>query len=244
MKQYQLIDSGSGSKTHAVSLQRSMIREKVKAAIPMLLYVLFYCTSFMILENWNRQHYTVIHTAVDDRIPFCEWFVIPYFLWFVYIVGFTIYVFVHDEKCYHETCTFLAIGMTVFLVVSVFFPNILYLRPRVFPRDNILTDLCRALYAIDTPTNVTPSIHVYNSLAIMIGVWHTNKGVHRHLWSKALVTFQGFMIILATMFIKQHSFSDVVIAIGLSIAAYILVYKLGFVAVGIKTKESGLRSLA
>lgn len=244
MKQYRLIDSGSGSRTHAVSLQSSMIREKMKTAIPMALYMLFYCTSFMILENWNRQHYTVIHTTVDDRIPFCEWFVIPYFLWFVYIVGFTLYVLVHDEKCYHETCTFLAIGMTVFLAVSIFFPNILYLRPRILPRDNILTDLCRFLYAIDTPTNVTPSIHVYNSIAIMIGVWHTNKGIHSRLWCKAAVTYLGFMIILATMFIKQHSFSDVVIAIGLSIVSYILIYKLGFVAVGIKTEKSRMRSLA
>ena len=244
MKQYRLIDTGSGSRARAVCLQRSTVREKVKAVIPMALYMLFYCTSFMILENWNRQHYTVIHTAVDDRIPFCEWFVIPYFLWFVYIVGFTLYVFVHDEKCYHETCTFLAIGMTVFLIVSVFFPNILYLRPRVLPRSNILTDLCRFLYAIDTPTNVTPSIHVYNSLAIMIGVWHTNKGVHRYLWSRIAVTFQGFLIILATMFIKQHSFSDVVLATWLAIVSYILVYKLGFVAAGKKTEESQLRSLA
>ena len=46
------------------------------------------------------------------------------------------------------------------------------------------------------------------------------------------------------MFIKQHSFSDVVLATWLAIVSYILVYKLGFVAAGKKTEASQLRSLA
>ena len=216
---------------------------KVRLAVPMALYVLFYCVSFLLIENWNRLRYTVIHTAVDDAVPFCEWFVIPYLLWFAYVFGFTFYMFLYDEKRYHETGTFLAIGMTVFLAVSVCFPNILYLRPEFMPRNNILTYFCQRLYAVDTPTNVTPSIHVYNSFAIMIGAWHTDAGILRKLWVKTAVTAQGILIILATMFIKQHSFSDVVIATGLSLVSYILVYRLGFVAVNRRKRQRIGRSV-
>ena len=216
---------------------------KLRTLLPMFCYMIVYLISFALIEHWNRLHYSVIHTAVDDRIPFCEWFVIPYFLWFVYIVGFTLYVFVHDEKCYHETCTFLAIGMTAFLAVSIIFPNILMLRPETMPRDNIFTDLCRMLYAVDTPTNVSPSIHVYNSIAVMIAVWKTDARLVRSRFAKVLMTFLGFTIILSTMFLKQHSFSDVVIATGLALVSYILVYKMGFVFIRKRQRRVRYRSV-
>ena len=56
--------------------------------------------------------------------------------------------------------------MTVFLIVSYVYPNAQHLRPTEFPRDNIFTDMVKWLYSTDTPTNILPSIHVFNSLAI------------------------------------------------------------------------------
>ena len=213
------------------------IQRKLRLAVPMVLYMLFYCAGFLVIENWNRLHYTVIHTVVDDMIPFCEWFIIPYLLWFLYVSGFTIYMLFTDEKSYHEICTYLAIGMTVFLVVSAVFPNILFLRPQTRPRDNVLTRICGILYAADTPTNVTPSIHVYNSIAVMIAAVRTDAKLFRSWFSKAVMAALGLSIILATMFLKQHSFSDVVIATGLALCCYILVYKLEFVFI----PEHGIR---
>lgn len=55
--------------------------------------------------------------------------------------------------------------MTIFLIVSYAYPNAQHLRPVEFPRDNIFTDVVRWLYKTDTPTNILPSIHVFNSLA-------------------------------------------------------------------------------
>ena len=94
--------------------------------------------------------------------------------------------------------------------------------------------MCERLYLIDTPTNVTPSIHVYNSLCVMIAVWKTDAKLVRPKLVKVLMTVLGFLIILSTMFLKQHSFSDVIIATGLALFSYILVYRLGFVFVGKK----------
>ena len=213
------------------------IQRKLRLAVPMVLYMLFYCAGFLVIENWNRLHYTVIHTVVDDMIPFCEWFVIPYLLWFLYVSGYTLYMLFTDEKSYHEICTYLAIGMTVFLVVSAVFPNILFLRPQTMPRDNVLTRICGILYAADTPTNVTPSIHVYNSIAVMIAAVRTDAKLFRSWLSKTAMAAVGLSIILATMFLKQHSFSDVVIATGLALCSYILVYKLNFVFI----PEQGVR---
>ena len=198
----------------------------------MAAYAVFYLATFALIENWNRLHYTVIHTAVDDMIPFCEVFIIPYLMWFVYAFGFAFYMFLQDEKSYHEVAAFLVIGMTIFLALSVVFPNILLLRPETMPRNNVFTYMVERLYAVDTPTNVTPSIHVYNSLCVMIAVWKTDAKLVRSRVSKTAMTVLGFLIILSTMFLKQHSFSDVIIATGLALFSYILVYRLGFVFVG------------
>ena len=54
--------------------------------------------------------------------------------------------------------------MTVFLLISTFFPNIQHLRPLKMPRDNVFTHLVLLLQKVDTPTNLWPSIHVYNSI--------------------------------------------------------------------------------
>lgn len=214
-----------------------IIRYKMRLGFPFISFLLFYLAVFEIIEHWNRLHYTVIHSWVDDTIPFCEIFVIPYFLWFVYVFGTCIYLFLVDEKSYHEVATFLSIGMGFFLIVSIFFPNILMIRPETMPRENLFTKLVQFLYSIDTPTNVTPSIHVYDSIGIMIAMWHTDAGKFHSRTAKILMDVQGFLIILATMFIKQHSFSDVVVGTGFAIILYIVVYRMGFVLMSRKRRE-------
>ena len=53
---------------------------KYKHAWP-LLYIFIYFPWFLWLEQRDVT-YTMIHTRIDDLIPFLEIFVIPYFLWF------------------------------------------------------------------------------------------------------------------------------------------------------------------
>ena len=42
------------------------------------LYALIYMPWFMWLEKTVTTDYHVIHVALDDKIPFCEYFIIPY----------------------------------------------------------------------------------------------------------------------------------------------------------------------
>ena len=71
-------------------------------------------------------------------------------------------------------CFFYFSGMTIFLIICTVFPNALNLRPTVFPRDNMFTDMVKVLYKTDTPTNVLPSIHVFNSIGAGIAISHSN----------------------------------------------------------------------
>ena len=113
--------------------------------------------------------------------------------------------------------------MTVFLLVSTLWPNGHHLRPYIMPRDNIFTQMVAALYRTDTPTNLWPSIHVYNSLGCHFAIMKSKR-----LSEKKGIHIASFIlcisIILSTMFIKQHSVFDVMTALLMALVLYPLAY--------------------
>ena len=179
---------------------------------------------FTHLEKTVTSHYRLIHFRPDDFIPFCEMFVIPYLLWFAYVAVVVVYFFFRDKDDYFRACTFLFTGMTVFLIVSTLWPNGHDLRPAIMPRDNICTKLVSSLYRADTPTNLWPSIHVYNSLGCHIAVMKSSR-LKKKKGIRLCSLFLSVSIILATMFIKQHSVFDVTTAFIMAAVMYGIVYR-------------------
>lgn len=118
--------------------------------------------------------------------------------------------------------------MTVFLLVSTFFPNGHHLRPSVMPRDNIFTQLVALLYRTDTSTNLWPSIHVYNSIGAHIAFRRSELGKNKVLRFASF--FLCVSIILATVFLKQHSVFDMVTAFVMAGALYAVVYRYDLLA--------------
>lgn len=189
----------------------------------LLLYFLIYLPWFGHLEKTVTTHFHVIHVALDDYIPFCEYFIIPYFMWFGYIAWGIGYFYLKNKDEYFRLCTVLFTGMTIFLIISTIYPNGHYLRPTTFERDNIFVHMVQWLYSTDTATNLFPSIHVYNSIAVNMAVWHADNFKKNRLLrfgSAALMV----MIILSTMFLKQHSVFDVITGIIMAVFMYTLVY--------------------
>lgn len=189
----------------------------------LLLYAFIYMPWFMFLEQ-NVVHYSKIHIALDDYIPFNEYFIIPYLLWFAYVAGAIMYFFFTNKQDYYRICAFLFIGMTVSLIICTIWPNGQDMRPVVFERENVFTDMVRSLYLTDTPTNVFPSIHVYNSIGVHIAVMNSAA-----LKKKKLIRAASFILMvsicLATVFLKQHSAMDGFGAIAMAFIMYRLVYK-------------------
>ena len=200
------------------------LQQKFKVALPALIYFAIYLTWFYLIEHMHGRNYTIIHMKADYKIPFCEVFIIPYLLWFGYIAWIMIYLLFTNTNDFHKCCRFLFTGMTVFLIISTLFPNIHYLRPFIMPRDNIFCDLVMSLYRIDTSTNLWPSIHVYNSLGVLLAVIH-NERLGSKNWIKWGCFALSTSIILSTMFLKQHSVFDVMTAFIMAAIVYIMVYR-------------------
>lgn len=196
---------------------------KYKHIIPLIIYGIIYMSWFTHLEKTVTKDYRLIHTFIDDYIPFCELFVIPYFLWFLYVAATVMFFFFTNKDDYYRTCTFLFTGMTVFLIISTLFPNGHHLRLTEMPRDNIFTHMVQGLWATDTPTNLWPSIHVYNSLGAHFAIIKSSR-LENKKGIRAASLVLCVSIILSTMFIKQHSVFNVITGIIMALVMYRLVY--------------------
>ncbi len=197
-----------------------------------LLYGLIYMPWFMWLESRANMPYHVIHVRLDDMIPFVEYFIVPYLLWFVYVAAVFVYLFFKSRREFYQYCIFLFTGMTLFLIISTIYPNGHLLRPNSFPRNNIFTLAVQVLYQADTATNIFPSLHVFNSISSHRAVANNPAlGKNRLIHGASFVLMVS--IILATMFLKQHSVLDVVSGILLGLLMDQLVYRTDYSAVRI-----------
>ena len=115
--------------------------------------------------------------------------------------------------------------MITFTTATVFcalVPNGQDLRPAVMAHHNIATWLLENTYALDTNTNVFPSVHVLGVVAGVSAVWHT-PGLRKWGWRAGSLAL-GIVIISATLFVKQHAFIDVLAGLFVGALGYIIVY--------------------
>ena len=173
------------------------------------LWLPVYLLSFALLEHLPTPGYWATQLPLDSCIPFCEWFVIPYCLWYPLLVAVGLYLLLRDRDAFRRYMTFLALTFFISELVWLLIPNGQDLRPAVMPRDNLLTALVANLYCIDTNTNVFPSVHVVGSIGALFAVWDCPTLRQRKALCH-LTLVLATLICVSTLFIKQHAVIDVV----------------------------------
>lgn len=190
----------------------------------LLLFWPIYGIVFTLVERFYKvDRYYPIYSEIDDVIPFCEYFLIPYLFWFVFLAGMVLYTLLFDVESFKKYMYFIIISYSVTIFIYLVFPNCQNLRPAEFVHDNVLTDIMRHYYAFDTNTNVCPSLHVVGSLAVASAAMHTKGFEKKRI--KALFWVTAVLISVSTVFVKQHSVIDVLAAVPLCLCVYGLVYK-------------------
>ena len=180
---------------------------RLKQCVNWIVFFLIYMPWFVMLENRTGVEYIILHTVLDDAIPFCRFFIIPYLFWFPCMLGTVFYLLLMDEDIHAKTSICLMSGMMIFLVLSTLFPTAQDLRPSAVQND-LFGRLVLQLYARDTSTNIFPSIHVLNTLFAAQGICSLKDSrLHRVL--KPAVVASAVLIVLSTLALKQHSVIDV-----------------------------------
>lgn len=204
-----------------------------------ILYLPIYLLCFFALERRNTTDYYIVESELDHYIPFCEWFVIPYFLWFAYIAATVLYFFFTNKRDFTRLCIFLFVGMTICLLIYYIWPNGQNLRPDLstLGRENIFTGMLARLYASDTSTNVCPSIHTLNSVGACIAIFHS-KALKNKTWIRGGALVLTIAICLSTVFLKQHSIIDVFCGLALSLVMYWIAYRPKFERIPERIQET------
>lgn len=164
-----------------------------------------------------------VHSPLDDLIPFCEYFVIPYVFWYILIVGSLLYFLLYSVDSFKNLQKYFIITQVIAVLAYILFPTRQDLRPAVFASENFFTQLVGLLYSADTNTGVCPSLHCAYSIGIA-SVWLREKSASS--LTKGFITVTAVLICLSTVFIKQHSVVDVVAAIPVCLLAEYLLFVL------------------
>ncbi|MDO4788023.1 MAG: phosphoesterase [Johnsonella sp.] len=187
------------------------------------LYTLVYVSWYLYLERTVVRSYNLIHCKLDDLIPFNEYFVIPYFYWFIYMIVGCLFFFFKDRDEFYRYAFFITIGMSTCLLICQIYPNGTNLRPALDIEKNWATKMVGFIYRVDTDTNVFPSIHVYNSIGTHIAIMKSKYFQH-HFRVRLFSGFSCIIISLSTVFLKQHSVLDGLAAFLLAAIMYALIY--------------------
>jgi membrane-associated phospholipid phosphatase len=170
------------------------------------------------LINSYRGGERIIEVYIDKIIPFNKYFVIPYVSWYGYVILFMVLFCIINERAYYRLLISLSVGMIICYVTFYIFPTTVP-RPTIITKD-IFSRLVLSIYKNDNPYNCFPSVHVVNAMIVSI---YVNREEKFNKTIKIISSSVAFLIVVSTMFIKQHVFVDVVSGIIVAYAVYMAV---------------------
>lgn len=196
-----------------------------------LIYVPIYIIGFFGMEKIVTNDTPFFSTVlpIDSCVPFFEWAVLPYMLWYPFMAAVGLYILFTDRRAFSRYMCFMTIGFSFSIIFCLLFPNgtAADFRPDIaeLGRENIATWILENfIWANDTYTNVIPSIHVVGSFMAMFGFFDSNLAKNK--WLSVITCVLTLLITASTVFTKQHSILDVLAGLLFSIILYFLVYVL------------------
>ena len=149
-----------------------------------------------------------LKTPLDDALPLVPLFVIPY-VSLEPLIYFSLIVFlVFRTRIFQSAALSVILAMLVSYLVYFLLQSEV-IRPVVTGTD-LFSRMVRDVYAGDNPYNDFPSLHTSLSTIIAIHWWRTDRrlGIVAAAWTA--------LIVVSTVFVKQHYVADV--ASGLLLA--------------------------
>jgi membrane-associated phospholipid phosphatase len=191
--------------------------------LPYLLFLLVMPLLGLIYKflNTNPRDAVILSMDLDHQIPFLPIFILPYIIWYGFILGYLIYFWYKDTAVYLKTLSVIVIGELVCFVIYFYFQTTVP-RPELVG-NGILIDLVSMIYNHDRPYNAFPSIHVLTTFTIMLG----NLNIHKkHIFHSIFIPVMGSLIIISTLFVKQHYLLDMFGSMFLTAFIYGIVFEL------------------
>jgi membrane-associated phospholipid phosphatase len=176
---------------------------------------------FYSILNHGGTYVSCLMTDLDKQIPFVPAFILPYLLWYPFILTILIVLFVKQRLAYYRTLFTLCVGLIACYITFHFFQTTIQ-RPQI-TEDGLFYWLVKMVYKNDGAYNCFPSIHVLSSYLMLKGMSYC---ANFSKTSRLLIIISSWSIIISTVFVKQHVLLDIVGAILLAEMLCLLVGKL------------------
>ncbi|MBW7454363.1 phosphatase PAP2 family protein [Paenibacillus sepulcri] len=170
---------------------------------------------FYEILNRAGAHVSSLATGLDERTPFLPAFIIPYLIWYPFIMIMLIVLFMKSRTVYYRTLLALSLGL-IGCYLTYYFYQTTISRPTI-TEHGLFYSLVNMIYHSDGPYNCFPSIHVLTSYLMLKGVSSCTNLSRMTRW---FVVVMGWSIIVSTVFVKQHVWLDMAGAILLAEMMY------------------------
>ncbi len=205
-------------------MKRHLAAVSYIAVIPLMSLI------YLWIDQIGFQSIHTMYTQFDRHIPFVKWFILPYMSWMPLIYIYLLFLCFKDRARYLHTMTAYFIGVMISNVIFIFYQTTVP-RPEI-DGTGILTYFVQFVYQHDQPYNCFPSIHALSSYLLFLSVVRSRTIKSAAL--KTVISVWTWLIIISTVFVKQHSILDVAAGIILAEAVYDLLAASLFAA---KTKR-------
>lgn len=160
----------------------------------------------------------LVGNVIDTKIPFVPAFFIPYCIWYLMIFIIPYYLYCKDkDKFIKYTMAYILCSM-IGNIVFISYPSTVA-RPTVTGTD-IFSLIARFIYWIDTPTNCFPSLHCAISMLFILYICESKN---TNIITKISVCIISILIMLSTLFTKQHVVVDFISGDILALIVYLIV---------------------
>ncbi|WNR44153.1 phosphatase PAP2 family protein [Paenibacillus roseipurpureus] len=147
-------------------------------------------------------------TNLDRQIPFIQGFVVPYLFWYAFLAGGFLYLVYRDRANYVRTLIEFILGLLLCYGVYAIYQTTVP-RPALVGSD-WLTQTMQWVYNSDEPFNCFPSTHVLTAYLMMRAYLRSKRIARGYQFVTAAI---AMLIIVSTLFVKQHVILDLVGAV-------------------------------
>lgn len=197
-----------------------MLRSKNKNIYLILLLIVYETLMYLLCKLSPFKPY-LLGSEIDFKTLFIPQFIYLYISWYLMLLLVPYLFLKKNKESFYKYITALFLAITISTIIFFFFPTTM-LRENIVI-NNLSTFLVNLIYLVDTPVlNCLPSMHcIICFLFIYIALNDTKitKG------EKLIIVIWSFLVILSTLFVKQHVILDVISAFIISITIYLIIIK-------------------
>lgn len=183
-----------------------MKKLELKPIIISISLVVFQSILYALSKVINGSNAALIGGYIDSLIPFNTLAIVPYCIWYFLIFIIPYYYYKEDKELISKYIVSYVLITIIANIIFIVCPTTVN-RPTISGND-IFSIMTKIVFFVDNePLNCFPSLHCAISFLWII---YTLSMKNSNKYFKLFITIISILIIISTLFIKQHVFIDMI----------------------------------